>query len=211
MIGRDLNREVGMKQNIIKITLFLMIGLLFGVGVLVADDDYERDDEHEHDDDQGFFERWFGGDKQPNPDKAEQHFYVQGCGGCHFPYQPGLLPTGSWEKIMAGLEDHFGDNAELSEEEAAPIRKFLLDNAADKVNRGLSNRVMSSLGDDPAPLRITDTHYFRHEHDEIHGRMVTGNPEVGSFSNCDACHTYAMKGSFDEHQVRIPGYGRWDD
>jgi hypothetical protein len=200
-----------MKLNITKIALFLMVVALFGAGALIADDDYDRDEEREHEDERGFFERWFGDDKRPSSSKAEQHFYVQGCGGCHFPYQPGLLPTASWEKIMVGLEDHFGDNAELSEEEAAPIKEFLFNNAADKVNRGLSNRVMASLGNDPAPLRITDTRYFRHEHDELPARMVEGNTEVGSLSNCDACHPYAMKGSFDEHQVRIPKYGQWDD
>jgi len=40
---------------------------------------------------------------------------------------------------------------------------------------------------------------------------VKDNPEVGSFSRCDACHTGAAKGSYDEHGVRIPGFGRWED
>jgi hypothetical protein len=41
--------------------------------------------------------------------------------------------------------------------------------------------------------------------------MVTGNPEVVSFSRCETCHRGAEQGDFDEHGVRIPGYGRWDD
>ena len=35
--------------------------------------------------------------------------FKQACGACHFAYQPELLPSGSWEKILAGLDDHFGE------------------------------------------------------------------------------------------------------
>ena len=60
-------------------------------------------------------------------------------------------------------------------------------------------------------MRITETSYFKKEHDEIPPKMVKDNPEVGSFSRCDACHTRAADASFDEDEVRIPGYGRWED
>jgi len=40
---------------------------------------------------------------------------------------------------------------------------------------------------------------------------VTGNPTVKSISQCDACHTDAERGTFNEHDINIPGYGRWDD
>ncbi len=26
--------------------------------------------------------------------------YLEECGACHFPYQPGLLPMRSWQKIL---------------------------------------------------------------------------------------------------------------
>ncbi len=194
-----------MKKGTITTTLLLVAGVLLAANTLYADDDHEREEEGH-----GFLARWFS-DSDPRTGTAQQHFYVEGCGGCHFPYQPGFLPARSWQKIMSGLEDHFGENAELSEEEAALVRNFLLDNAAGQVDRGFSNKVMASLGNDSAPMRITDTRYFRHEHDELPARMVEENPDVGSFSNCDVCHTQALQGSFNERQVRIPGYGRWDD
>ena len=112
---------------------------------------------------------------------------------------------------MSGLEDHFGENAELSESKANELRNYLLDNAAGRVNYGLPNKIVSTLGDDQIPLRITKTPYFIHEHREIPPKMVTGNERVRSFSQCDTCHSGAMGGNFDEHRVRIPGYGRWDD
>lgn len=83
--------------------------------------------------------------------------------------------------------------------------------AADRSDHKRSRKIARSIGRDEAPLRISDTLYFKREHDEIPNRYVTGNKEVGSFSRCAACHTRADSGSYNEHQVRIPGVGRWDD
>ncbi|MBM2830568.1 MAG: cytochrome [Gammaproteobacteria bacterium] len=138
--------------------------------------------------------------------------YKDECGGdCHMAYQPGLLPAKSWEKIMSGLEDHFGDNAELDTMTHKAITDFLVSNSADKSNYRRSRRFTSSneLGD--IPIRISETPYFKHEHDEIPARMVTGNKDVNSFSNCNACHRKAEQASFRERDIFIPGYGRWDD
>ncbi len=35
--------------------------------------------------------------------------------------------------------------------------------------------------------------------------------EVGSLSQCNACHRYAEKGSFNEDEIWIKGIDRWDD
>jgi len=136
--------------------------------------------------------------------------YREECGDCHFAYQPGLLPAASWQRIMDGLADHFGENAELDEETAARLLAYLVANAADRVDTGRSPGIARSL-QGSAPLRFTETAYFRRQHHELPARVVRDNPEVGSFSRCDACHTGAGEGSYDEHGVRIPGYGRWDD
>ena len=53
--------------------------------------------------------------------------YKEECGACHFAYQPELLPSGSWEKILAGHENHFGEGIELDPE-------------SKKDNRGISQR-----------------------------------------------------------------------
>ncbi len=189
-----------------RIVMVLAAGLVIGsVGLVLGSDDHDDDD-----DDRGYFSRWFKGSTSTTA-SAEGSRYLEECGSCHFPYQPGLLPAQSWESLMANLGDHFGEDAELEEKDTRLIRNYLLDNAAGRVNHGLPNRIMVSRGQGSAPLRITETRFFRHEHDEIPVRMVRNNPDVLSFSNCGACHTRAMQGSFDEHQVKIPGYGRWDD
>lgn len=137
--------------------------------------------------------------------------YKEECGGCHMAYPPGLLPEKSWVKVMSELDNHFGDNAELDTEVHRSISEFLITNSADKSDYRRSVKFSSSIKSDDSPVRISDTPYFRHKHDEIPDRLVSANPEVKSFSQCNACHAKAEQGSFNEHDIRIPGYGQWDD
>ena len=51
--------------------------------------------------------------------------YIDECGACHFAYQPELLPSGSWDKILAGLEDHFGETVDIDKESKKTITDFL--------------------------------------------------------------------------------------
>ena len=133
------------------------------------------------------------------------------CGECHMAYQPGLLPAASWQRVMDGLGDHFGDDAQLAPADAEAIRDYLAANAADRAasrrSRGFSR--VGAPGD--APLRITETRYFLGKHDEVPERLVRDNAEVRSLANCPACHQQADAGSYNEDDVRIPGVGRWDD
>jgi hypothetical protein len=137
--------------------------------------------------------------------------YKDECGSCHFAYPPALLPSSSWQHLMRTLSDHFGDDAELDPTTAGEIRAFLNRNSAGKVKGDYSERMWRSTRGQAPVRRITETDYFRGQHHEIPAKMVTGNPEVKSFSQCDACHTGAAQGSFEEHRVHIPGYGRFSD
>jgi hypothetical protein len=136
--------------------------------------------------------------------------YRNECGSCHFAYQPGLLPAATWQEIMQGLDDHFGENAELGAAEQKAISDYLTANAADGDGYSRFAGIGRSMQGSES-LRITDSAYFRRKHDEVPARLVAGNPGVGSFARCDSCHTTAAQGIYDEHQVRIPGAGRWDD
>ncbi len=139
--------------------------------------------------------------------------YADECGSCHFAYPAGLLPSLSWQKVMAGLADHFGDNAELDIQTQNKITEYLIDNAAETSDYRRSRAIMYSLKttDKPSPLRITETPYFIREHREIPRRIIN-LPEVGgSLSQCTACHQNAGKGSFNEGEIVINGFGRWED
>ena len=112
---------------------------------------------------------------------------------------------------MAGLEDHFGDNAELDVADTAAIAAWLDQQAADRSDYRRSRSIAGSIPPAEAPLRITETRYFVRKHDEIPLQLVTGNAEVGSFSACQSCHLNAEQGRYNEHDVRIAGYGPWED
>ena len=139
--------------------------------------------------------------------------YAEECGSCHFAYPPGLLPASSWQQVMAGLDDHFGDNAELDNKDEQQLTEYLTSNAADTSSYRRSRKIMNSLRNTnmPPPLRVTDTPYFRHKHSEIPGRLIK-LPEVGgNLSQCNSCHQNAEKGSFNENEISIKGFGRWED
>ena len=137
--------------------------------------------------------------------------YKEECASCHMAYPPGLLPARSWKKIMAGLETHFGDNAELDMESTKIISEFLLTNSADDSRYRRSRKIMRSLHDNETPIRISETPYIRYKHDEIPDRLIKLNKKVNSLANCNACHSKAEQGLYSENGVNIPGYGRWDD
>jgi len=200
------------------VLLMVVLGLLAVAPGSLADDDdgwwfgdddeeherYERDDDDHDDDDDEEDEdgRWvFGRDGGVEPVSNET--YRTECGACHMAYQPGLLPAASWERIMADLSDHFGDDATLFDPQVeAEITQYLRDNAAE-VSRGEhAYRIVRSL-DGRTPKRITDVPYIRHEHDEI-PPSVFRRKGVRTFSNCAACHTQADNGVYEEDTVRIP-------
>jgi hypothetical protein len=142
---------------------------------------------------------------------VDNQFYAEECGSCHFAYQPALLPSASWKKLLFGLENHFGENAELSQQTIQELTAYLDANAADKVN-GVkrAEKIMRSLGD-LAPLRITDIPYIHRQHHEIPSRLIKNNPDIRSLSNCASCHVRAETGSYAEREIRIPGLGHWED
>jgi len=173
------------------------------------DERYEKEYELDDHEDRSFRGAWLK--SREDVRLVENETYQTECGSCHFAYQPGLLPGKDWERVMDSLVEHYGDHASLDEVQATEIRGYLLDNAADRAS--LSSARAFSAGSESGDIlpRITNTHYFQREHSEIPIRIVRGNAEVGSFSNCQACHRTADAGIYNEHQVVIPGVGRWDD
>ena len=125
------------------------------------------------------------------------------CSACHIAYPPMLLPERSWRKLMAGLDKHFGVNAGLDDASAKEITEFLVDQSADHVQTRRAQGVVRSIAPGDAPLRITETAFFKREHDEVRSD-VWKRPKVKSPANCGACHTGAEQGDFSEDRVKIP-------
>lgn len=129
--------------------------------------------------------------------------WQQECGSCHLAYSPALLPRHSWQRLMGGLDQHFGEDASLDPVTQADILSFLEAHAADSGTSRIGDKVMQLMGANEAPLRITETRWFVKKHDDV-PRTTWTRKSVGSAANCAACHRQAEKGIFDEDTVRIP-------
>ena len=184
-------------QQILTLTL-LALGLftLGAAGVAFADDDDDR---------RG---KWTQSraDFPPVTNAA----YREECGSCHMAYAPGLLPSRAWRAIMSadGLMNHYGDDASLTDELRTEIGAYLTANAADRSGGKRAKKFAEfRAGPGPGLPRISENPYFVKKHDEIPARLVTGNPEVVSFSQCNNCHRKAAEGDYSERQINIPGHG----
>lgn len=136
--------------------------------------------------------------------------YSKECGSCHFAYQPALLPSASWKKIIGSLNNHFGDNASLSPQDTEAILKYATENAAENAGTSRASKIASSVSG-AAPGRITEVPYIVRKHRELSPRTFKENKDVKSFSNCKACHTRAAEGFYSEDEVKIPGNRNWEN
>lgn len=137
--------------------------------------------------------------------------YQSECGECHLAFPPRLLPRASWQMLMSGLDSHFGVDASLDADATRTISAWL-EQSADAARRDRhegreERRERATRELQPATgrpvLRITETPWFRHEHDEV-SAATWKLASIGSPSNCGACHTDAARGRFDEDAIRIP-------
>jgi hypothetical protein len=119
------------------------------------------------------------------------------CGACHMVYPASQLPARSWTALMAGLANHFGENAALDAATTKQIADLLTATAADASGR--NSRALKGLSDAQTPLRITETPYWIGKHGK--GRVsasALAAVNAKSPSNCVACHAGATRGQFDD-------------
>jgi hypothetical protein len=119
--------------------------------------------------------------------------YTAECAACHVAYPPGFLPAASWQRIMAGLDRHYGSDASMEAESVRQISAWLNDHS------GTGRRTREA----PPQDRITRADWFVREHRKIDA-AVWQHPKVRSPAQCQACHVQAAQGRFDEHQIRVP-------
>lgn len=139
------------------------------------------------------------------PRYVPNELYVEECGECHFAYPPDLLPVASWQAIMSGLEDHFGDNAELDEETAAEILAYLEDQGLSRGKSSPMSRLLRGLPE-PPPLRITELPAFLNMHYLVARQLEIQEFKEGFLSPCADCHREAALGIYDKDRLH-PGYG----
>lgn len=119
--------------------------------------------------------------------------YQTECAACHMTYPPAMLSKSSWQKIMIGLDKHYGTDASLDEVTRAQISVWL------QTHGGTYKRVeLSSPGE-----RLTTTQWFEKKHKKIE-KEVWKRQSIKSKAHCQACHKGADIGDFEDDRVRIP-------
>lgn len=123
------------------------------------------------------------------------------CSSCHMAFHPSLLPAKSWAAIMAGLNEHFGEDASLGATASKEITDYLVNHSAETWDSMAANRLRNV---DPArPLEITATRFWLRMHNDI-APAVFSSKVVGAKQNCSACHQDAASGMFAPQAILIP-------
>ncbi len=127
--------------------------------------------------------------------------YQAECGACHEAYHPSLLPRASWSALMAGLGDHFGEDAGLDPQTARAIAAWLDQYASEAWDSEAANRLRRVDGAEP--YRITASPFWRRKHARI-AKATFVEPLVHGAGNCQACHRDAASGRFDDQMIALP-------
>jgi hypothetical protein len=141
---------------------------------------------------------WAGGHFVP---PVKDPLTLKECSACHMAFQPAFLPARSWSKMMAELPKHFGEDASLPEADARKIEAYLVSLSGDaRSGAARAGRYMQGIAREAAPLRITETPWFKRKH-EKKGRIAPATlakKKLKSPAQCAGCHAGAEKGFYDE-------------
>lgn len=130
-----------------------------------------------------------GGSTPPGATAA----YEAECASCHIAYPPAMLPARSWQRLVAGLDAHFGTDASSDAATVQWLGTWL------QARAGTGRRA----AEEPPHDRITRSAWFERKHRKIEPAVWT-LPDVRSPAHCAACHAGADRGRFDDDDLRIP-------
>lgn len=119
--------------------------------------------------------------RAPTPAAA----YAEECAACHVAYPARLLATSQWSAVLSALDAHYGVDATVDPQTLALVARHL----------GVAGGVPHP-GAQPQPTalpRITAQRWFVREHREANGMRG-----ADKLSQCDACHSGATQGRFEE-------------
>lgn len=119
--------------------------------------------------------------------------YTQECAACHTAYPPAMLPARSWQRIMTGLDQHYGTDASLDATTVRHLSTWL------QAHAGTYKRV----AEEPPEDRITRSAWFERKHRQIEP-ATWKLPSVKSAANCAACHAGADRGDYDDDNLQFP-------
>ena len=127
--------------------------------------------------------------------------YGDECAACHMAYHPSTRPAASWELMMDGLGDHFGDDASLPPETRMQITAWLTEHASATTD----SKPALLWGDlrESTPVALPETEAWKRLHISV-DEATFRQRNIYSRSNCAACHADAETGWFSPFQISIP-------
>lgn len=137
--------------------------------------------------------------------EKESPIFADKCTKCHKNYPPYMLPQASWEKLLDGIDNHFGEEItenNITKVEQKSIKEYILSHSAENSSHKLSFKTLASLGE-MRPVSITKSPYWREVHEGIDAAIFK-QPNIKKKSNCFACHIGFDKGLFDVKLIVIP-------
>ena len=102
---------------------------------------------------------------------------------------------------MAGLDEHFGENAALDADTTAEIAAWLDAHAAESADTKASHRLRNV--DLARPFQITASPWWTRKHRAI-ADATFASRAVGGKGQCAACHADGEAGRFYPANISIP-------
>jgi cytochrome b len=130
--------------------------------------------------------------------------FADECSACHMLYHPSLLPAADWKTLMAGLDDHYGEDASLDADTARQIRDWLMANAAETADTRPAHLFTLPRHADGTLGSVAATAAWHSLHDDALESGAFDVKSVRSRANCKACHSDAETGFFSPFNVNIP-------
>lgn len=132
--------------------------------------------------------------------EKQNPLFVKECASCHIIYPPHTLPAASWLTMMGDLENHFGDDASLEEQENKDILDFLVQNSAETSTQKVSVKILDSIKNKDI-IAITQSDFWKTKHKDI-PKKVFEHKDVKSKANCKACHSDIEKGLIENDKIK---------
>ncbi len=130
--------------------------------------------------------------------------FAEECSACHMLYNPSLLRAADWRKVMATLDNHYGEDASLDPKTTQRITDWLVAHAAETADTRPAHLFALPVGPDGSPGMINDTRAWRKLHDDALESGAFKVKSVGSAANCQACHKDAQSGMFSPFSIKVP-------
>lgn len=127
--------------------------------------------------------------------------YTSECGACHEAYHPSLLPRAAWARLIASLDDHFGEDASLTPVKTVEVAAYLDANAAEAWDTEPANVFRQLSGREP--MRASRSPFWERRHAHLPD-AIFATTDIKSRSHCSACHHDAAAGRFADQQIWIP-------